>query len=161
MKKIYDLKQSDILKRKLKIKISISFITFFAGLFILVLLTTLRKDATHNLILTVNIIISLILGWGLMTFYFFDIKETKNTVAFYRKLKNAGSEVISSTVKKINNVALTRSGRRFYEIYIEEGKSKRLLYWEADRCLPALPAGTKIKVEISGNIIIAYEAENA
>ena len=157
MNRIYNFIEIKTLKKQLKIKRIIGVIVTVIIFFTLCLLTFLRNDTNHRLFLIVNIIISLVYGWTMISFYFFIIKNLKNKIAFYRIIVNSDKETINGEILNINKDPLTLSGRSFYELYIKGNNQERLIYWEAECYLESLQVGMKIKVEAANNIVIAYE----
>ena len=160
MNRIYDFTELQTLQKQLKInRISGVIVTVIVFL-IVCLLSFFRTDANHRLFLIINIIISLVYGWALISFYIFIIKNIKSKIAFYRIIINSDKEMLCGEIINVNKVPLTLAERCFYELYLKENNQERLVYWETQHYLESLKVGMKVKAEVANNIVIAYEVNH-
>ncbi|MDD3999816.1 MAG: hypothetical protein PHX62_02835 [Bacilli bacterium] len=155
MTELYDKNKIIILEKDYKRKKNFFFVTLAITMIILLINTLMRTDESHILFLVLNIIITIFSGWYLIA-YSFIIKQTKDSLLFYKKVFAGNNEELVGQIIEIEEKPYTINNHQFYQLLLKlENRQERLLYWDLE-VFQDIKTKDKIKVRIVEKMIVAY-----
>ncbi|MEG1711177.1 MAG: hypothetical protein RR054_06290 [Clostridia bacterium] len=164
LKELYSFDEIKQLKRRHKMLYILYFALLFVVVTLIIILTLLHSEQNHNLLLTLNCLISVIFVWFTIFFFSIFVKPNTKRIKFLSNILNSNRKDENGRIVAITTSSSTVRGNAYFSITLlcnenQADAFERIINWETQKN-KVIKTNTFVKLQTVDNVVVAYLFEN-